>query len=53
MTPSLFIKHKMPKQHDPFGDIDYVPPNARLFSMRTTIYVFEDNEAAIKQIKRG
>ena len=34
MTSSLFIK-QIPNHHDPFGKIEYVPPNAPLFSMRT------------------
>ena len=41
------------KHLEPFGDIDDVLPNARLFSMRTSYYIFEDNEAVIKQIIRG
>ena len=37
------------KHNDPFGDIDFVPANARLFSMLTaSLYIFDDNEAAIK-----
>ena len=41
------------KHLEPFGDIDDVLPNARLFSMRTSYYIFEDNEAVIKQTIRG
>ena len=41
-------------QHqEPFGDIDHVLPDARLFSMRTSSNIFEDNEAVIKQINKG
>ena len=36
---------QIPKHHDPFGDIDDVPPNVRLFSMRTAVYIFKDHEA--------
>ena len=32
---------------------DYVHQNARLLSIRTALYVFEDNEALIKQKKIG
>ena len=39
------------KNHDPSGDID-VSPNARSFSMRTSLYIFEDNEAVVKQINK-
>ena len=39
------------KRHDPFGDIDYVPPIARLSSMQTASYIFEDNEIVIKRNK--
>ena len=38
------------KHQEPFGDIDYVLPNARWFSMRTSLYIFEDNEAAIQHL---
>ena len=32
---------------------DYLHRNARLLSNRTALYVFEDNEALIKQMKKG
>ena len=41
------------KHHDPFGGIDYVPPNARLFSMRTALYISEENEAVNRQVNKG
>ena len=41
----LVHQTQTPKHHDPFGDIDDVPPNARLFSMRTAVYIFKDHEA--------
>ena len=39
------------KRHDPCGDVDYVPPNARLSSMQTALYIFADNEVVMKRNK--
>ena len=41
----LVHQTQIPKHHDPFGDIDDVPPNARLFSTRTAVHIFKDHEA--------
>ena len=41
----LVHQTQTPKHHDPFGDIDDVPPNARLFCMRTAENIFKDHEA--------
>ena len=41
------------KHHESCGNIDYVLPNALLFSMRTALYTFEDNDAVITPINRG
>ena len=41
----LVHQTQTPKHHDPFADIDDVPPNARLFSMRTAVFIFKDHEA--------
>ena len=43
----------IPKHHDTFGEIDYVLPNARLFSMRTALYISEGNKAVKKNKKRA
>ena len=51
--PSMCIKKYIQKHQEPFGDIHFVPPNARLFSMRNSIYIFEDNEAVIKHTNKG
>ena len=50
VTSSLFIKQIL-NHHDPFGKIEYVPPHAPLFSMRTALNIFEDNEAVINTDK--
>ena len=39
------------EHHEPFEDMDCVPPNVRLFSMRISLYIFENNEAEIKHRK--
>ena len=41
------------KHHESSGDIYSVFPKARLFSMRTALHMFEDNEAVKKQINPG
>ena len=43
---------QIPKHHDPFGEIDCEPPNARIYVMRTAFYISEDNEAEIKTNKQ-
>ena len=44
---------RIPRHDELFGDVEYVRPNARLFSIRTALYVFEDHESVIKQISKG
>ena len=51
--PKAFSSNSSTKTHDSFGDIDSIPPNARLFSLRTAWYTFEDNEAEVKQMNKG
>ena len=41
------------KNQEPLEDIDFVPPNARLFSMRTSSNMIEDNEAQINKGRRS
>ena len=43
---SQILRHQYP-----FGYIDYVLPIARSFSMRAALYIFEGNEAVMKQKK--
>ena len=49
----LVHKTQTPKCYDPFGDIGYVPPNARFFSMPKAFHIYEDHEAVIKQINKS
>ena len=47
---SKHVHHiRIPKHQELFGDIDYVLPNARLFRMRTSLHIFEDNEVVTQQ----
>ena len=50
---SMHVHHtRIPKHQELFGDIDYVLPNARLFRMRTSLHIFEDNEVLTKLTKQ-
>ena len=53
MARSLAVLTQILIHQEPFGDIDFVSPKARLFSMRTSLYIFEDNVAVMKQRKKG
>ena len=42
----LVHQTQIQKHHEPFRDIDYESPNARLFSMRTSLYIFEQRQTS-------
>ena len=48
-TPSLLHQTQILTHQEPPGNIDCVPPNARLFGVRTSFFIFEDNEAVINK----
>ena len=45
-------KRKLDTTHESLGNIHHVSPNARLFRMRSSLHVVEDNEAVIKMITK-
>ena len=47
---TMLIFSQESKHHEPFGEMDHETPNAGLLSMQATFYLFENNEASIKQI---